>query len=164
VREAVTAAEDAQRTALAAQKLEALGRLTGGIAHDFNNLLQAMLSGVQLASRLATDDRARKALATCDRAIAKAVKLTRQLMSFGLAQPGHFETIDVRQQLDALRELLRGALLDAVTVRATRWTAAARCTSTPRTGAWPSVKCRGCPPATTSRSAWPTPARASHRR
>ena len=114
VREAVAEAERAQRTALGVQKLEALGRLTGGIAHDFNNLLQTLSSGVQLAARLCDDARAQKALATCERAVGKAVKLTRQLMSFGRAQPGHLEVIDLQEQFDGMGDLLRGALRESV--------------------------------------------------
>ncbi|CAN7504283.1 ATP-binding protein [Rhizobacter sp. LjRoot28] len=116
VRAAVEEAERAQSAALGTQKLEALGRLTGGIAHDFNNLLQTMSSGVQLAGKLATDPRATKALGACERAITKAVKLTRQLMSFGRAQPGHREVVDLPRQVDGLAELLRGAVRESITV------------------------------------------------
>ncbi len=125
VREAVAEAERAQRAALSAQKLEALGRLTGGIAHDFNNLLQTLSSGVQLAARLCGDARAQKALATCERAVGKAVKLTRQLMSFGRAQPGHLEVVDLQEQFEGMGDLLRGALRESValhlTVEAGTW-------------------------------------------
>jgi len=116
VKSAVAEAERAQRAALSTQKLEALGRLTGGIAHDFNNLLQTMASGVQLARKLATDPRATKALGACDRAVGKAVKLTRQLMSFGRAQPGHREVVDLARQFEGLGELLRGAVREGITV------------------------------------------------
>ncbi|ARN19164.1 hybrid sensor histidine kinase/response regulator [Piscinibacter gummiphilus] len=116
VKSAVAEAERAQRVALATQKLEALGRLTGGIAHDFNNLLQTMSSGVQLAGKLASDPRATKALGACERAIGKAVKLTRQLMSFGRAQPGHREVVDLARQFDGLADLVRGAVREGVTV------------------------------------------------
>ncbi len=116
VKAAVAEAERAQRAALSTQKLEALGRLTGGIAHDFNNLLQTMASGVQQAGKLATDPRANKALGACERAIGKAVKLTRQLMSFGRAQPGHREVVDLARQFEGLAELLRGAVRDGITV------------------------------------------------
>ena len=116
VKSAVAEAERAQRAALSTQKLEALGRLTGGIAHDFNNLLQTMASGVQLARKLASDPRATKALGACERAIGKAVKLTRQLMSFGRAQPGHREVVDLSRQFEGLGELLRGAVREGITV------------------------------------------------
>jgi signal transduction histidine kinase len=120
VAEAIADTERAQRAALGAQKLEALGRLTGGIAHDFNNLLQTMTTGLQLARTLAlgphADPRARNALDACDRAVSKAVQLTRQLMTFGRAQPGHLEVIALPGQLEGLRDLLKGALRDNIAV------------------------------------------------
>ncbi len=88
VREAVDESGRAQRSALSLQKLEALRRLTGGIAHDFNNLLQTMTTGIRLASMSSTDARVQKALASCERAVLKAPRLTRQLMTFGSSQPG----------------------------------------------------------------------------
>jgi signal transduction histidine kinase/CheY-like chemotaxis protein len=116
VSEALAEAERAYQAALSVQKLEALGRLTGGIAHDFNNLLQTMTTGLQLAMRLASDARAERALAACGRATAKAVKLTRQLMTFGRSQAGYLEVIDLKQQLPALRDLVEGAVREAIAV------------------------------------------------
>ncbi|MTV53680.1 hybrid sensor histidine kinase/response regulator [Pseudoduganella buxea] len=86
VAEAVAAAERAQRALLQGQKLEALGRLTAGIAHDFNNILQTLSGALQLIPL--TTDRARvQALAaTCQKAIARATKLTGQMRSFGTVQ------------------------------------------------------------------------------
>jgi signal transduction histidine kinase/CheY-like chemotaxis protein len=110
VAEAISDTERAQRAAMSAQKLEALGRLTGGIAHDFNNLLQTMTTGLKLADRLATDPRASQAIAACERAVDKAVKLTRQLMTFGRAQAGRMESIEPWRQFAQLEELLRGAV------------------------------------------------------
>jgi signal transduction histidine kinase/ActR/RegA family two-component response regulator len=117
VREAVAEAERAQRAALGTQKLEALGRLTGGIAHDFNNLLQTMTSGIKLALLRANDERTRQVLASCERAVSKAVRLTRQLMTFGSAQPGHREVIDLREQFDGLHDLLRGAVREPIALQ-----------------------------------------------
>ena len=114
--EAVSQVERAQRAALGTQKLEALGRLTGGIAHDFNNLLQTMTTGLQLAQRTTSDPRSREALAGCQRAVAKAVKLTRQLMTFGRTQPGHQSVLDLGQQLHGMRDLLDGAVRDGLEV------------------------------------------------
>jgi signal transduction histidine kinase len=117
VREAVAETERAQRAVLGVQKLEALGRLTGGIAHDFNNLLQTMTSGLKLATLRAQDERSRQVLASCERAVSKAVRLTRQLMTFGSAQPGHREVVDLREQLEALHDLLRGAVREPVALQ-----------------------------------------------
>jgi len=110
VREAVDAARRAQDAVVGVQKLEALGTLTGGIAHDFNNLLQTMTTGLALASRRSSEPGVQQALQACERAVGKAVKLTRQLMVFGRAQPGRTEVVDVGRQLRGMRELLGGAL------------------------------------------------------
>ncbi len=116
VREAVGAAQRAQEAVVGAQKLEALGTLTGGIAHDFNNLLQTMTTGLALASRRSTEPGVRQALEACERAVSKAVKLTRQLMTFGRAQPGRTEVVDVARQLQGMTELLGGALRASISL------------------------------------------------
>jgi signal transduction histidine kinase/ActR/RegA family two-component response regulator len=116
VSEAVADAHRAQEAAMRAQKLEALGRLTGGIAHDFNNLLQTMTTGLQLSYRLAPDERAKNALLGCERAVSKAVKLTRQLMTFGSLQPGHSAVIDLWHELPATQEMISGAVRDTIRV------------------------------------------------
>ena len=116
VREAVDATRRAQEAVVGAQKLEALGTLTGGIAHDFNNLLQTMTTGLALASRRSSEPGVHQALEACERAVSKAVKLTRQLMVFGRAQPGRTEVIDVGRQLQGMTELLGGALRASITL------------------------------------------------
>lgn len=116
VRDAVAETERAQAAILNAQRLEALGRLTGGIAHDFNNLLQTMTNGVKLALVLVKDGQARGALTACERAVGRAVKLTRQLLTFASLQPGNLQVVRLHDQLPALRELLQGALRESVEV------------------------------------------------
>jgi signal transduction histidine kinase/CheY-like chemotaxis protein len=110
VEEAVAAAERSQRALLQAQKLESLGRLTGGIAHDFNNVLQALTSGLQLAHLSTTDARVRALMETCQRAVDRAAKLTRQLMAFGRVQDAQLETVDMARQLREVMPLLKGSL------------------------------------------------------
>jgi len=110
VADAVARAEQSQRALLQAQKLEALGRLTGGIAHDFNNVLQTLTSGLQLASLSSTDQRVRALLEPCQRAVKRAVDLTRQLMVFARVQDARLETIDMARQLQAALPLLKGGL------------------------------------------------------
>ena len=110
VADAVANAERSQRALLQAQKLEALGRLTGGIAHDFNNVLQTLTSGLQLAHMSSADVRGRSLIESCQRAVKRAVDLTRQLMVFGRVQDARLETIDVARQLHAMIPLLKGGL------------------------------------------------------
>lgn len=110
VSQAVAETERTQRALLQAQKLEALGRLTGGIAHDFNNVLQTMTSGLQIAMHTSSDAQVRSLLETCERAVQRAVELTRQLMVFGRVQDARQVNVDLQQHLEAMLPLLRGAV------------------------------------------------------
>jgi signal transduction histidine kinase len=114
VAEAVAETERAQLAAFNAQKLEALGRLTGGIAHDFNNLLQTMTMGIRLTHKLSPDERIKKAMDACDRAVDKGARLTRQLLTFGRAQPGTLDVVDLRDIAPRLRETLHGGLRESI--------------------------------------------------
>ncbi|MDB5820169.1 MAG: hypothetical protein JWQ11_3809, partial [Rhizobacter sp.] len=107
---AVAASERAQLALLRNQKLEALGRLTGGIAHDFNNLLQVLSTGLYMLGRQHPEGKARATVDSCKRAVERGVKLTRQLMTFGRAQPGQAVVTDLGEQLSKMGELLLGAL------------------------------------------------------
>jgi signal transduction histidine kinase len=110
VAEAVAVSENSQRALLQAQKLEALGRLTGGIAHDFNNVLQTLTSGLQMAHLSSPEPRVKSLLDTCERAVRRAVDLTRQLMAFGRVQDGQIETIDTAMRINSMSSMMRGAL------------------------------------------------------
>jgi hypothetical protein len=44
-----------RRSALAAQRITALGEMTGGIAHDLRNILAVIQSGLSLARRFSND-------------------------------------------------------------------------------------------------------------
>src|SRR6478672_11562691 len=117
VAEAVAVAERSQRALLQAQKLEALGRLTGGIAHDFNNVLQTLSTGLQLARLSSPDGRAASAIDTCQRAVQRAVELTRQLMAFGRVQEARLETIALPERIEAMAPMLAGSLRGDIDLR-----------------------------------------------
>ncbi|MDB5838246.1 MAG: putative histidine kinase, hybrid [Herminiimonas sp.] len=110
VEQAVAAAGQSQRALLQAQKLDALGRLTGGIAHDFNNVLQTLTGGLQLAHYSSQDARIKSLIETCQRAVDRAVELTRQLMAFGRVQDARLETVDLPRQIRETTPLLKGSL------------------------------------------------------
>lgn len=118
VAEAVAAAEHAQRALLQGQKLEALGRLTAGIAHDFNNILQTLSSALELI-QLTTDRERLLALArTCEKAVARATRLTNQMRAFGRVQEVRPEAIVAGEALHNAMPMLEGALPSNI-----RWTA-----------------------------------------
>lgn len=117
VAEAVAIAAQSQKALLQSQKLEALGRLTGGIAHDFNNLMQTLTTGLQLMLFSATDIRIRNTVEACQRAVARAAELTRQLMVFGRVQDAHLATVDLNRRMEEIKPLLVGGLRSDISLQ-----------------------------------------------
>jgi len=66
------------------KQLESLGVLAGGIAHDFNNILSAILGNIEMTSHLVADrdTRAASLLGEAQKAVLRAVSLTKQLLTF----------------------------------------------------------------------------------
>jgi signal transduction histidine kinase/CheY-like chemotaxis protein len=100
-----------------AQKLEALGQLTGGVAHDFNNLLMAISSGTYLLDQPMDADRRRKVFDGMRQAIGRGTALTRQLLAFSRRRPLATRTVDLREQLLGMEEMLRRSLRGDIDVR-----------------------------------------------
>jgi signal transduction histidine kinase/CheY-like chemotaxis protein len=79
---------------LQSQKMESLGRLAGGVAHDFNNLLATVLTNLEFLGNSAPDtplgdQEVSAALVDSERALRRAVELTRQLLGF--ARQGKYQ-------------------------------------------------------------------------
>ncbi len=65
------------------QKMEAVGTLTSGIAHEFNNMLAGILGNLYLLkSRLVSDPKGCKQLATAEDLSQKAAQMIKQLLTF----------------------------------------------------------------------------------
>ncbi len=99
------------------QRLEALGQLTGGVAHDFNNLLTVIRASVDLLNRpqLSEERRQRYITAIAD-AVARAAKLTSQLLSFARRQTLKPEVFDVGERMQSLRDMLATLLGPAIEI------------------------------------------------
>ncbi len=108
--EAKLALEQAQEQAAHAQKMEALGQLTGGIAHDFNNLLMIVSGYAQLLLRRLTEPKDTHAVEAIRAAANRGEKLTRQLLAFSRRQQLMPVTVDLRQRVDAVRDMLTPSL------------------------------------------------------
>ena len=90
------------------QKLEALGQLTGGVAHDFNNLLAVISSSVELLrSRKLSAEQHDKYLNLIFDTVARAVKLTSQLLAFARQQPLSPEVFNVGEHVRGVVDLVR---------------------------------------------------------
>ncbi|MEI6167604.1 MAG: PocR ligand-binding domain-containing protein [bacterium] len=65
------------------QKLQSIGTLAGGIAHDFNNILMGLFGNIALAkSELASEHPGFKTLEDAEKSMARAIRLTKQLLTF----------------------------------------------------------------------------------
>ena len=91
-----------------AQKMEAIGQLTGGVAHDFNNLLTIIRSSADLLRRpdLPEERRRRYVDAIAD-TVARASKLTGQLLAFARRQALKPEVFDAAERAEAVADMLR---------------------------------------------------------
>lgn len=106
-----------QERLLAAERMEAVGRLASGIAHDVNNVLAAVSGYAQLlSSEVADSDRGSRHLAGIFRSVERAGDLVAQLMAFARQQ----HLVPVEQDLCSLvldlDDMLRRLLPDDVTL------------------------------------------------
>jgi PAS domain S-box-containing protein len=104
--EAQLALEDAREQLAQAQKMEALGQLTGGIAHDFNNLLMIVSGYAQILQGRLAEAKDKQAVEAIRAAAARGEKLTRQLLAFSRRQTLMPVVVDLRQRIDAVRDML----------------------------------------------------------
>lgn len=74
-------------TSVAAQRMDALGRLAGGVAHDFNNVLMVINGYAELLVHCVGDDAdAKEAVEAILEAAERGRAMTRQLSAFGRRQ------------------------------------------------------------------------------
>ena len=112
----VTEQERAAEQLRNAQRMEAIGQLTGGVAHDFNNLLQVIHANLEMIERSVTDEKALARLANATHAANRAADLTRQLLAFARRQPLEPEVISPGRLVQAMAEMLRRTLGEAIEV------------------------------------------------
>jgi PAS domain S-box-containing protein len=97
------------------QKLDALGQLTGGVAHDFNNLLMVITGSLNALKKVTGDDpKALRAVQAIDTASQRGAALTSQLLSFARRQSVNPQTIDVRDSIFSVRDVLDTGLGSAI--------------------------------------------------
>jgi signal transduction histidine kinase/CheY-like chemotaxis protein len=99
------------------QKMEVVGQLTGGVAHDFNNLLMAVSGGLDMLDRQTDPARIKRLKDGMRQAVERGAALTRQLLTFSRTKAIDAETVDVRNRIDGMRELLDRSLRGDITVR-----------------------------------------------
>ena len=105
-REAQVALEQTREQLAQAQKMEAIGQLTGGIAHDFNNLLMIVSGYAQILQSRLKEPKEKQAVEAIRAAAGRGEKLTRQLLAFSRRQQLMPVVVDLRQRIDAVRDML----------------------------------------------------------
>jgi signal transduction histidine kinase/ActR/RegA family two-component response regulator len=112
-----------------AQKMEAVGRLAGGVAHDFNNLLTVIKGHSEiLLAKMAPGDSLRPSVEEVQKAGARGVLLTRQLLAFSrkdVATPEVLDVSEVVRDMESMLHRLIGADV-RLTVRLGQWPLHAR--------------------------------------
>jgi PAS domain S-box-containing protein len=105
----------------AAQRHEAVGRISAGVAHQFNNLLTAILGSIELALRdiPSTLELAREELREAQGAGQKAVDLIQQLLAFTrplVWKPTVVELNDVLRTMEGMLHRILGSRVRLVLV------------------------------------------------
>jgi PAS domain S-box-containing protein len=107
--------EKIQRQLAESQKLDALGQLTGGVAHDFNNLLMVVAGGLHVLKKTAGDDpKSLRAIQAIEAASERGAALTRQLLTFARRQSVNPQTVDLKERIHSIREVLDTGLGSAI--------------------------------------------------
>ncbi|MDX9719760.1 MAG: PAS domain S-box protein [Myxococcota bacterium] len=100
---------------LAAQKMEAIGRLAGGVAHDFNNHLAVILGYLGFAGEgLREGDPLKEDLDEIRKAAESAKGLIRQLLAFSRKQVLEPQVIDLNEIVKGLERILRRLISEDV--------------------------------------------------
>ncbi len=119
-----TAAELSERRWLEAQlrqaqKLETVGQLAGGIAHDFNNILAVVLANTEMLRSSLPADRPdlSDSLDKIRTAASGGASMVRGLLTFSRRADLNFTTLDLREVVANLGQMVRALLPDDVELR-----------------------------------------------
>lgn len=108
LREAMVRAREVELEMQEAGRMEALGRLAGGVAHDFNNVLMVIRGCASLLEEpVGTSTQARADLQALTDAVDRGSKLTKQMLTFSRRELVVASTLDVRDVVSALHDLLQ---------------------------------------------------------
>jgi two-component system cell cycle sensor histidine kinase/response regulator CckA len=119
-----TAAEASERRWLEAQlrqaqKLETVGQLAGGIAHDFNNILAVILANTEMLRSSLPVERPdlTESLDKIRAAASGGTSMVRGLLTFSRRADLTFTTLDLREVVASLGQMVRALLPDDVELR-----------------------------------------------
>ena len=112
--------KDAEEAMRQSQKMEAVGQLAGGIAHDFNNFLAALVTNLQLMRRRLDKglvNELPRYVTAAEMIASKASAMTQRLLAFSRRQTLAPAPVDVKQQIEAMHELITQTAGPSIRVR-----------------------------------------------
>jgi len=103
----ITERRDLEAQLRHAQKMEAVGRLAGGVAHDFNNLLTVIQGHSQvMLAKMPPSDTLRVSAEEIQKAGARGVLLTRQLLAFSRKEVVSPRVLDLGEVVRDMQSML----------------------------------------------------------
>lgn len=108
----------AEAQLIAAQKMEAVSRLSGGVAHDFNNLLTVILGCTQITQEMLPKGHdAQESLEGIREAAERAADLTRQLLAFARRQLVEPKVLGLDDRVRSTQKMLARLLRENIQLR-----------------------------------------------
>ncbi len=108
----ITARTQLRRALRKRERLTQLGSLAGSVAHHYNNLLCSIATSLEFALNMNTMSAMRRVLRRTADAVARATKLTQQLLAFAQADYRASEEADLAEIVQDFVEQHRGSLAD----------------------------------------------------
>ena len=97
-----------RRSALAGQRIMALGQMTAGLVHDFRNILAVIDSGLSLAEDNHIDrQKAQAALAAAHEGVRRGIRLTSQIVMFAKPEKPDVHSENVNGLLNGMKRFLK---------------------------------------------------------
>jgi PAS domain S-box-containing protein len=106
----VTGQRAAEAALRRAQKMEAVGQLTSGVAHDFNNLLMVIAGNLELMDKAGQPERRQRSASRMREAVARAQRLTKQLLAFARRQQLERRAVDLNALIASMGDLAQRSL------------------------------------------------------
>ena len=113
----MTARKKADMQERRSQRLESIGTLAGGIAHDLNNVLTPIMMGTKLLARGRPVSDQQGLIETIQASAERGAEMIKQLLVFAGGVGGKRESLQFRDVLDEIKNILDHTLPKTIEVR-----------------------------------------------
>jgi PAS domain S-box-containing protein len=112
----ITQQKSADERTVTAQRWDAVNQLAGGVAHEFNNILAGVLGYLEIASRLASDERLKRILDTALAAGRRGANTIEKMLLAARMQQLKPELVDLQAIVAGLADAISAATRPKATV------------------------------------------------